>query len=933
MSSDWVTHDEDIWFDFRGDSPQQLTAGRYYRGTVDGFAEFGVFVDLASGVTGLLHRSELDNQLETLDWESGDTVFVQVKQVRNNGNIDLGWSIRQSSSEFRGSWIHDPTGVNDGEPVESTGNDSTDAGSGTEATETSSVSVSVSTASTEDIEIVAEQTGADQMVARRALKASDGDPADAINRIESDKNNSPSEDKSFRERVGEPNENSSTGEPDRNSSPDGETQPPEPGTKQWHFETGNAIYSSPAVADGTVYIGSFDSNLYAVDTTSGTEQWRFETGRSVRSSPTVADGTVYIGSNDNYLYAVDTTDGTKQWCFETGDRIRSSPTVADGTVYVGSDDRHLYAVDTTSGTEQWRFKTGDSVWFSPTVVDGTVYLGSWDNHLYAVDVTDGTEQWRFETGSYISSSPMVADGTVYIGTGNHNLYAVDTTDGTEQWRFEAWVETENEDYYKSPPMPTVADGTVYVGNRDHNVYAVDAISGTEQWRFETGNKVRSSPTVAGGTVYVWSSDENLYAVDATSGTEQWRFKAGDRIDSSPTVVDGTVYIGSHDNHLYAVAAEHEQPAQTETQRVRQDSSIPSPGTGTARSQSDDSRRATSRRLPVGEMTEEIPPTQSESVASPPRRPDLTHAEMTIDEEIGSGGQAIIQTAQLPESKQPPSVVAVRELNTKATLTIEAAERFQSQADTWRTIDARERNKPRWEGSEHITGVIATGNEREVPWVAIEYMDGGDLAARLEEYPNGLPVQQALWLGEGICQGLEVAHSLGRVHLDVKPANVLLKDLGESEDQEQSCPWPKLADWGLARTLAEETGSMDARSPEYAAPEQFEPTEFGDPDQLTDIYQAGALMYALLSGEPPATGTQLRVMQQVLSKESFTPPSEQRSELPEIVDAVIGVALERDKTARYNSIRDFGDALSALRTGGRMPRRVLDRIEYKNSNRE
>ncbi|ERG96858.1 OB-fold nucleic acid binding domain-containing protein [Haloquadratum walsbyi] len=137
---DFITHEEDVWFDFRGDSPQQLTAGRYYRGTVDGFADFGVFVDLASGVTGLLHRSELDRRLETLDWESDDTVFVQVNNVRDNGNIDLGWSIRQSPSEFRGSKIHDPTGSNDGEPVEPDPDDEADAGLATEATATPSVS-------------------------------------------------------------------------------------------------------------------------------------------------------------------------------------------------------------------------------------------------------------------------------------------------------------------------------------------------------------------------------------------------------------------------------------------------------------------------------------------------------------------------------------------------------------------------------------------------------------------------------------------------------------------------------------------------------------------------------------------------------------------------------------------------------------------------
>ncbi|WP_152041037.1 DHH family phosphoesterase [Salinigranum salinum] len=115
---DWITHEEDVWFDFRGEHANQLTPGRFYRGTVDGFAEFGVFVDLSPSVTGLLHRSELDRRLESLDWDRGDTVFVQVKNVRDNGNVDLGWSIRQSESEFRGARIDDPDGDPAGEPLD-----------------------------------------------------------------------------------------------------------------------------------------------------------------------------------------------------------------------------------------------------------------------------------------------------------------------------------------------------------------------------------------------------------------------------------------------------------------------------------------------------------------------------------------------------------------------------------------------------------------------------------------------------------------------------------------------------------------------------------------------------------------------------------------------------------------------------------------------
>ncbi|MFB6073941.1 MAG: OB-fold nucleic acid binding domain-containing protein [Haloarculaceae archaeon] len=101
-------HEQDVVFEFRGTQPNQLGIGRYYRGTVDGFAEFGVFVDIGESVTGLLHRSELDQRLDSLDWEPGDEVFVQVKNVRDNGNVDLAWSIRQDASEFRGTLVDDP---------------------------------------------------------------------------------------------------------------------------------------------------------------------------------------------------------------------------------------------------------------------------------------------------------------------------------------------------------------------------------------------------------------------------------------------------------------------------------------------------------------------------------------------------------------------------------------------------------------------------------------------------------------------------------------------------------------------------------------------------------------------------------------------------------------------------------------------------------
>jgi len=123
-------HQEDVVFEFRGDHHDELTTDRYYRGAVDGFAEFGVFVDIGDSVTGLLHKSELNQRLDSLDWESGDTVFVQVQNVRDNGNVDLGWSIRQDESEFRGALIDDPDadGESHADDTDSPSSDQTDGG-------------------------------------------------------------------------------------------------------------------------------------------------------------------------------------------------------------------------------------------------------------------------------------------------------------------------------------------------------------------------------------------------------------------------------------------------------------------------------------------------------------------------------------------------------------------------------------------------------------------------------------------------------------------------------------------------------------------------------------------------------------------------------------------------------------------------------------
>ena len=343
------------------------------------------------------------------------------------------------------------------------------------------------------------------------------------------------------------------------------------GGLQWRVQTGGMVQSSASLHEGTLYIGSGDGRLYALDATTGAQRWQFRTARAISSTPAVADGLVFVGSRDNTYWAVDEQTGEERWRletgrdlpfpwgFESGDLYTSSPTWAAGTLYLGSGDGHLYAVDPKSGSVRWRFATRGRVRGSPAVADGRVYAGSADGTIYALDAKSGRELWRFDTEGHslesgkfgfdrrtIQASPSVAGGRVFVGSRDGFLYAVDAATGRQAWRVDhrmSWVNTS----------PAIADGVVYAGSSDERfLQAVDARTGRQLWRLATERPVWSSPAVSGDMVYVGDGSGTVYAVDRASGRERWRYKAGRRIFSSPVVADGLLYVGNDDGGVYAI---------------------------------------------------------------------------------------------------------------------------------------------------------------------------------------------------------------------------------------------------------------------------------------------------------------------------------------------------------------------------------------------
>lgn len=318
----------------------------------------------------------------------------------------------------------------------------------------------------------------------------------------------------------------------------------------WTFPTGERIVSSAAYAEGVVYVGSDDGNLYAIDAESGRQRWMHRTGGPVSSSPAVADGRVYVLSYDGRLHALNARSGELLWKFATGGERRfearglhgqqprtqtfadpfdvylSSPVVAEGRIYFGSSDGHVYALDAEGGELRWSFRTGEVVHASPAYAAGRVVVGSWDGRLHALDAATGRELWQVQTGvdalmanqQGFQSSPAITGDTVIVGCRDAHLYAFDLASGRERWRFPtgmSWVVT----------TPAVQDGRVHFATSDSSlVYALDQATGRPLWQQQASAFMFASPSLAGGVLLQGVLNGSLQARDRATGGLLWEFR-------------------------------------------------------------------------------------------------------------------------------------------------------------------------------------------------------------------------------------------------------------------------------------------------------------------------------------------------------------------------------------------------------------------------
>lgn len=339
----------------------------------------------------------------------------------------------------------------------------------------------------------------------------------------------------------------------------------------WMVRTDGPVRSSPTVAGSTVFVGSGDGHVYAIELATGVVRWRFDAAASVTSSPAV-HGDIVIATNvRGTIFGIERNSGRAEWSVETGPNLplpwgresgdvwSASAVVAGERVYVPTGSGDVLALDPADGSVVWRATLGTRLRSTPAVTDSLLVVGGMDGTVYFLHTERGSIEGRFQTeGASLNSadfgfdrrsltgSPLLTEDAVYIGGKDGFLYAIDRATLRERWRA---------DFSVSWVMGSLAyaDGVVYAGTSDlREVRAFDAATGEEAWRTATAAPVWSSPAIARDLLYVGDASGRVMALDRADGVLRWSFQTDGRIISSPVPADDRVIVGSEDGWIYAL---------------------------------------------------------------------------------------------------------------------------------------------------------------------------------------------------------------------------------------------------------------------------------------------------------------------------------------------------------------------------------------------
>ena len=277
------------------------------------------------------------------------------------------------------------------------------------------------------------------------------------------------------------------------------------GRLAWALDLGSPIRSTPLVSTATVFVCA-GNVLHAISTQNRSDKWSFEAVGDLRGSPVLEGGTVYVGSEDKHIYALDEYTGALQWKLKLDDVVAASVAISGLKLIVGTDAGTLYGLHRNEGTVLWQTPLGSAISSAATVSSGLAIVGTYGGRLRAVSVEDGDLKWSYPPTSEdpldpILTTPATDSGLVYFGS--DGLYCLEARVGELIWHH------ATRDFVRG--SSAIAESYVVFGSYDGALRCVDKASGNLVWQYETGTQLRSGVSIDYDKCFVGGRNGVLYA--------------------------------------------------------------------------------------------------------------------------------------------------------------------------------------------------------------------------------------------------------------------------------------------------------------------------------------------------------------------------------------------------------------------------------------
>ncbi len=251
-----------------------------------------------------------------------------------------------------------------------------------------------------------------------------------------------------------------------------------PSTERLNFNIKTGI----TVWENLVFFGGTDGNVYALDAEqNGRIVWRYPTSGPVRSTPVVSDQTLFVGSDDNSLYAIDARSGVLSWDggFRTRDDISAAPAISPGVVVFQSMDANIYAANTASGRIRWSFQLPVSpVRSAPIFAGNNIFLNA-GNTIYGLNSKNGQIRYALQLPSDVCAPLAIAENTIVAVCRNKKMYAYEVTPAGVRSKWEAPAEIGA----SVIAAPTIAGDLIFVGCTKGMINAYSLETGQLMWSY------------------------------------------------------------------------------------------------------------------------------------------------------------------------------------------------------------------------------------------------------------------------------------------------------------------------------------------------------------------------------------------------------------------------------------------------------------------